>query len=797
MADLPKKSIFYDFLERNNIETGRAKVYYTFTGTESGYAFHNIFSDVSSFTEDGLSDAAIPGISVGEDDEIYTSSVDDDGSGHFNGSGAVLLGKEIDYQSWTVFMQINDVGWLNTVTKPKVLFSSAIDDQHSSGFHVGIDGANRLYYEAPVDYTTTTTTLTCPKEVGGNILFSVSQKNRGEILEISVHDIPYKENYTSKFSDVGNIGLADLEGRVQATKTNPSKDWRIGNFAYSPSYTSPNYSGYSGDIESFILISGFVSEEARNDLAKTFFLSQYVPAHEGITTTSEKIKTTTPYLSDVFTGSGVTGQETSLLTSYAYPGDGGGGTVKLYKVTDLEGPLSGQKLGFHESTETVTRSATTLVEAAETYNTGVLYSGSKSTVAFIDSINTSDTAEVYSYITGTENHNLTPSAQGTAYEFSNHAGQKVNVYRNGLLQAEKSRNLSSTGITIDYAQYGANGTGIATIGPNEGIVSGQKYYVDFSYDYISGGVGSGSIGVSAGSLGVGESMAVITGNDSTQFSDEFGNVGAGEAGEKTVKTSGYVTASRDGLTILHSGANNSQISEANKIKNNTSFVDIRLAYDGDYETSADGNSIDSVFSPSDPGKTTSSVSFNATDTLIYDKMNHNNQSKFFVYTGQLRTDGLYGKDSGGKLDLKLYYLGETNTSDDEVLYEPYLNGKKMKSGEHYVLKPVGAEPEIMELDTTKFGGLSSATGLIQIAPLTSGTKNFNQEAATATNSYIEPSFKIVDEQVWLEGVRQKKNTQYEVVDASSKKKIGNRIDNSVITHSVYSTNETNGSVGVE
>lgn len=792
MADLPKKSIFYDFLERNNIETGRAKVYYSFTGAESGYTFPNNFSDASSFIDgSGLSNAAIPGISVGEDDEIYTSSVDSDGSGHFNGSGSVLLGKDVDYSGWTVFMQINDIGWLNTVTKPKILFGSMVADTYTSGFHIGIDGANHLYFEAPVDYTTRTTTLTCPKEVGGNILLSVSMGNQSSNLEISVHDVPYKENYTTKFSNIGDIGLG------QATKTNASKDWRIGNFAYSPTYTSPHYSGYSGDIESFILISGFVSEEARNDLAKTFFLSEYVPAHEGITTTSEKIKTTTPYLSDAFTGSGVTGQDINLLNSYAYPGGGGGGTVKLYGVTDVLGPLSGQQLGFHESTETVTRSTTTLVEAAETYDTGVLYSGSKSTVAFVKQINTSDTAEVYSYITGTENHNLTPSIQGTEYEFLDHTGQKVNVYRNGLLQVEKSRNLFSTGLTVDYGQYGANGTGIVEIGPNEGIVSGQKYYVDFSYDYISGGVGSGSIGVSAGCLGAGESMAVITGNDSTAFGDEFGNVGEGQAGEKTVKTSGYVTASRDGLTILHSGADNSQISDANKIENNISFVDIRLAYDGDYEVSVGGNSIDSVFTPSDPGKTTSSVAFNATDTLIYDKMDHNNQSKFFVYTGQERADGLYGKDSGGKLDLKLYYLGETNTSDDEVLYEPYLNGKKMRSGEHYILKPLGAEPETMELDTTKFGGLSSATGLIQIAPLTSGTKNFNEEAATATNSYIEPSFKIVDEQVWLEGIRQKKNVQYEVVDASSKKKVGNRINNSSITKSMYSTNETNGGIGVE
>ena len=49
------------------------------------------------------------------------------------------------------------------------------------------------------------------------------------------------------------------------------------------------------------------------------------------------------------------------------------------------------------------------------------------------------TSNNIAYITGTENHNLTPSIQGTEYEFSDHTGQKVNVYRNGLLQVEKTR----------------------------------------------------------------------------------------------------------------------------------------------------------------------------------------------------------------------------------------------------------------------------------------------------------------------------------------------------------------------
>ena len=784
MADLPKKSIFYDFLEKNNIETERAKVYYSFTGASGEAVFLNEFSDNAPIVEDGLSTAAIPGISVGADDGVFTSSQDLGSSGLFNGSGAVLVGGEIEYSGWTVFMQVNDLGWLSAVNKPKILFSSMVDDTSTSGFHVGIDGSNHLYFQAPVDYSNNLTTLTTTKEVGGNILLSVAMGNQSTELEMTIHDIPYKKNDTYKFSNLGNIGVG------QSTQTNTSKTWRIGNFKYSPSYTSANYSGYSGDIGSFILVSGFVDEAVRNSLAETFFIDSYNPSRETTTNVTRNIKTSTPYLDNVFTGSGVTGQTTELLDTFSYPkADGSRDDIKLYKVEDAIGPLSGQQVRFHESSEQVTEQVVTYEEETVNYNSGMLYSGSKDTVSFDRNLTSSDLIEVYSYITGTDNHNQVASRQGSRCEFdAAHTVEKVNLYRNGLLQSEKSRNLLPTGATMNYDLYGGSGTGVIQLGPEHGIVSGQRYYVDFSRDYVSGGVGSGGA-VDNANLGIGETLSIY----STPFDEANLGIGFNEG----VKTSGFITAERDGLTVLHSGADGNSIAESNKIANNISFLDIRLDYGGDYVVSADGNSVNSDFYPASPGTTSRSNGFNSTDKIIYDRMTSGTaESKYFVYTGQTRADGVYGKNASNKLVLKSYYLGETSESDDEVFYEPYLNGKKLRSGEHYVLKPVGAEVEQMEFDTTKFGQLGESTGIIHIAPLTSGSKNFQTGVYLGTDSYVQANFMIVDEQVWVEGVRQAKGDQYEIVDASSKRKQGKRVDNNGINSIIYSTFNDDGNIGI-
>ena len=214
--NLPKTSIIYSFLENNNIESGNAKVFYHFTGA-SGYLIYNDLHSHSAHTNssDQLLASFIPGISVGQDDEIQdTSAGVGDNYGYFNSSGAVKLGAPIDYDGWTVFMHINE----QQATPPqsslvrdrsRVLLSSMLNPTSISGFNIGLNGANRLYFEYPTGYTSTLKTFTLPEEVGTNVLFSASLGVGSGDLELSLHDVPNKKNYVKKFHNLAMASDSD------------------------------------------------------------------------------------------------------------------------------------------------------------------------------------------------------------------------------------------------------------------------------------------------------------------------------------------------------------------------------------------------------------------------------------------------------------------------------------------------------------------------------------------------------------------------------------------------------------
>jgi hypothetical protein len=781
--NLPKTSIIYSFLENNNIESGNAKVFYHFTGA-SGYLIYNDLHSHSAHTNssDQLLASFIPGISVGQDDEIQdTSAGVGDNYGYFNSSGAVKLGAPIDYDGWTVFMHINE----QQATPPqsslvrdrsRVLLSSMLNPTSISGFNIGLNGANRLYFEYPTGYTSTLKTFTLPEEVGTNILFSASLGVGSGDLELSLHDIPNKKNYVKKFHNLATASDSDQT----LSEFKHSDKWYIGNFK-TPG--GDLHTGYSGYIDSFLLISGYVGEESRNDIAKTYFISGYTEETEVSSPVTGYSKNSYAFVNPTgFLNRGVTSTGYSLLETLTDPD---GASVPIYSTYDISGDITGQIVDYHTSTDEVVTEEIITQPAVEYYRPENIQGACLDTFVFIkDNTDADDDIEIYSYLTGTANHNLRPSyvpGDGIYQLDSAHTGEKVNLYRNGLLQAEESQDLNLTGFDFNYVSYTT--TGYFEVGPEHGVVSGQKYYVDFSYDYISGGAGSGSVGVSAGCLGAGDSMAIITGNTPSNFGNEFGNVGG--VGQHTIKTSGYVTASRDGLTLLHSGT-------AGTLGDNKTKVNIKLTYDADYSMTGT-SSIYPQVNPSTPGGNTASVDFDSeTDVFVYDKMDHNNQSKYFVYTGQERADGLYGKKANGELDLKSYYIGEADVnSDTGIAYDAYLHGQKLTSGVEYNLVSQHNTPEMIRFDTTKF---DPSTGLIQMAPLTSGSKLFNRDTENGASRSIDTVFEIVGEQVWKNGQRQIKDSDYTLVSDSSLLRDGVIVPiQSGAT--VYSTTGKAGSVG--
>ncbi len=72
-------------------------------------------------------------------------------------------------------------------------------------------------------------------------------------------------------------------------------------------------------------------------------------------------------------------------------------------------------------------------------------------------------------------------------------------------------------------------------------------------------------------------------------------------------------------------------------------------------------------------------------------------------------------------------------------------------------------PEIIRFDTTKF----DSTGLIQMAPMTSGSTLFNRDTQDGTDRSLDTIFEIVGEQIWKNGQRQVKEEDYTLVSQSS------------------------------
>ena len=109
--NLPDKSVIYSFLEKNNIDSGNAKAFYHFTGASGYLIYNNLLTPAEHYnSSDQLLASSFPGISVGQTDNIQTTSAGvGDKYGVFDSSGAVKIAADIDYEGWTVFMHIEEV----------------------------------------------------------------------------------------------------------------------------------------------------------------------------------------------------------------------------------------------------------------------------------------------------------------------------------------------------------------------------------------------------------------------------------------------------------------------------------------------------------------------------------------------------------------------------------------------------------------------------------------------------------------------------------------------------------------
>jgi len=788
-----KKDIFVGYLEKRGIETGRLSILYNFTGSSGVLMYNNALPTGDHFSGGYIRGDASPGISVGKGDLLETSTAGQVGYSHFDGTGSLMqVGTGIDFEDWTMLFSIKQLE--EQAVKyglQRVLVTSSSTPDAVSGFSFGVAG-NKAFYQYPDtdginpahgDFGNDIKTITNNEDLAEHAIISVSRQkpsmgtagtagtagNAGKLIEISVHDV-----IEDKVVTKSQYGANDRH----------SYNWYMGNYS-SSAFSHPRYAGFSGYVDDMILVSGFLPENIRHELSKTFCATAY--QREGATLQEVSFTKVTGYSTidyNAVTGTGITGFEFHKVEDITpLDEDNDPSVISLYAAVGITGLQTGEKRVYLTGEDTATTVEYVNVDEKTTFDSSIISGYARDVIIPKDVLDDDDVMEVYSYSTDLTERDLSlkpkriPQEPNDIYlldEF--YTGENVNVYKNGVLQSSASQQLVPENAEVFYDTDVDNYvTGFYELGPEHGIRRGQRYYVDFMGDYSQPGI-------------ISSTMACLTGVS--------GNHGAANeyADGGFLFTSGTITAQRDGLLLVHKPAGSERLpgwtynSEGTGIGELSTVV--KLDYGGDYVLQ-------------NSGELESSGKFLATDDLVYDKL-LSGVSRHFLWEGQSDSNKLWGTGSVGVIYFYGYDLNgtwngaygwEAFSNRSDIGHDVYFNGQKMTSGINYTIDYVGGIVSSgygvkFDMDT-----LNGATGTVQRAATVSGMEEFNRHTGVGASSFQAP-FSLMREQVWVNGVRQEKGENKDYVKrskfsrAASGKRLGSKVS------SIYSTNATTaGSAG--
>lgn len=811
-------------MERNGLDTGRFMALYNFTGSSGVLVYNNVHSTGDHhYSEDGSRIVAdvIPGISMGQSDSLETSTAGVSGFADIDGNCIMQLGTGITFEDWTVFFSVKQLEeQALKYDLQRVLLSSSKNGTGISGFSLGIAN-NRVYYQFPdgdginpavSENNNQISTITNPKELSERSVISLSRMaiagtagtagtagNVHKQIQLSVHDF---------INETKTISL-------YAPNDRHSNDWFFGNFYENISdATLPFWDGFSGYVEDMVLVSGFVNPNARHDLSKTFCATGY--QKEGAQLQEVEFTKITGYSFidyNAVTGTGVTGYSFEKVSDIGtLDDDNTPSTVSLYSNVALTGEITGEKRKYLTG-EATGSTVEYLTLSEHTFFDPELISGyGKDNIVPNTFRDGSDTIEVYSYLaTGVYEENtslsLTPKRitkePHDIYKLDvGYTGENINVYRNGALQTLASRQLVPEDAMVNYINQNNFVTGFYELGPEYGIKAGQTYHVDFTYDYtpyapgvVSGKVGGQNIFVGMGVLTGTSGNAVEEWNRLSE--DLFDNGTNGEGG--MIAVSGEVMARTDTLLIVHKTDGSERLpgwvynGDGTGLANLSTIV--KLDHVGDYVIQNSGD-------------LQSSGVFGSSDDMMYDKIPGDN--RHFLWTGQsdnhegVNREEIAGTGASGIIYFNDYFLNYEpysaigNSSDVET--DIYFNGQKMTSGINYTIEHIKDDFYSgygikMDADT-----LNDATGVFQFVPTVSGMGLFNRGTGVFEDgvSSFQTSFTLMEEQVWINGVRQKFGETEDYVKASEFSRLSKGKRLKPKTTLAYSTNAgIAGSVGIE
>ena len=345
---------YIDCLEANLPSTGEFQVFYDFSSgiknfpTTTADFLYNLKYDTGDHTKEVdiggtlkqvVESKLLPGFSIGQTEMPITHL------GYFSGVDLVRVGLGVDfYSGWSATLDITPdlCNYTAQGNLSRVLFSTMDSYNSSSGLHVGINQANKLYIQYNDGNTRPAKTLNA--EINKNSVVNISQVETS--LTIGVYDLE-KENLEQE--TIGTQGYT------------PSDQMYLGGFL---SNTNVDYTGYEGFINNFALFDTEYSQPETVSVCQCMFstgvevtpiISQIISPN--ITGFKEEVQYIT----------GITGYVEQYKT--IPDADGGGNALTAY-MSGVTGLIeNGTAISFLTGAPSVASNTTNL--------TGVLYDANK------------------------------------------------------------------------------------------------------------------------------------------------------------------------------------------------------------------------------------------------------------------------------------------------------------------------------------------------------------------------------------------------------------------------------------
>ena len=439
------KSILNNFLKKNNVAKESLQIWYGFNNSNAGNVLFNEFLPNPSgdtFLANGcVNPSGQPAILIGSGaNSFYFNS----GSGYFDGESIFKI-ENVDFltgaNGFTIISNIKNFDNTGDQNKGKTLLTTMKSSTDTSGWAIGINGANRVYFHFTDVNGNANREIQSKHEINNYSIFSISHKPDYSYETVKniyggtgIVGQQAKTNFTPSYYDYAYHDIVNLEEAANSSwsvsryynRTNvvPSNSLYIGDF-YNQ---SEGYTGYKGHVGDILIFSGALSANQRHEISKAFFAESITPEHVSVRTVRENVITGSGISQIMVTGTGITGYENIDIVSTIPSRDGSASNLQICKTIEsgVTGLLSGEVITYTTGSGIQTRTYREVVPESIVYSQSGMKPYAKSNILFFDPVESDELFELYSYNTKNDRIN-----RGTELEFipanSIHADSPVSI----------------------------------------------------------------------------------------------------------------------------------------------------------------------------------------------------------------------------------------------------------------------------------------------------------------------------------------------------------------------------------